>query len=88
MANYTYKRNKRKAGWAPSSMDNPTRAPRRSRADIEQDKAFLRELRKANAHPVRCWLCGQWDNDWPARRGLCLDCYARLRNAAEFPRHG
>lgn len=33
------------------------------------------EISKANETLVRCPVCGNNDNNWPARHGLCLDCY-------------
>ncbi len=27
------------------------------------------------APPIQCPVCGEWDNDWPNRETLCLNCY-------------
>lgn len=37
-----------------------------------------RRLAKAAKRKIRCPVCGAEDNDWPARRTLCVDCYCTV----------
>ena len=54
------------------------------------DKAreFSDRLAEANANKQPCLACDTLDNDWPARRGLCLDCYCAVTNHLPQPPDG
>ena len=35
----------------------------------------LPPFESGDCKPTKCPICGQYDNDWPTRGGLCLDCF-------------
>lgn len=60
-----------------------------NRQEQESDvrfKTFSEQLEYANAHKHPCIACDTQDNEWPERRGLCLDCFcAVLTNLPQRP---
>lgn len=51
-------------------------------------KAFQAKLEEANANKQECLACDAIDNDWPERRGLCLDCYCAVVHSLPLPSDG
>lgn len=41
-----------------------------------QGDEFLKKLQASKAWK-KCWICGEKDNSWKPRGGLCLDCFCR-----------
>ena len=51
-------------------------------------EAFQEKLAEANANRLPCLACDTIDNDWPERRGLCLDCYCAVVHHIPLPEDG
>ena len=55
---------------------------------MDKYTAFQLKLEEANANRQPCLACDRIDNDWPERRGLCIDCYCAVTHCLPMPADG
>jgi hypothetical protein len=55
---------------------------------MDKYEEFKAKLAEANANKLPCIACDTLDNDWPERRGLCLDCYCAVTLSLPGPKDG
>lgn len=44
-------------------------------------KVIQDELRKADLKKIECLKCGNKDNNYKPRQGLCMDCFCKFLNS-------
>ncbi|MBQ7650911.1 MAG: hypothetical protein IJS15_08125 [Victivallales bacterium] len=54
----------------------------------DRQEEFSEKFAEANANKLPCLACDTLDNDWPERRGLCLDCYCAVIHSIPLPADG
>lgn len=55
---------------------------------MDKYTAFQLKLEETNANRQPCLACDRIDNDWPERRGLCLDCFCAVTHCLPLPADG